>query len=334
MTNVDPQRFICSVKTIRGQYLNQVSWLLPTGGSGRSGMHFAPNVGDQVVISTSLTYPIILGCLPRLGLQDSDINNMSGGSPSEDLGNSTSIRGDFTTNPNKPSDFYPGDIVTTTDGGGIFAMFANGSALLKASPLAYIFASKFDDLVRVVARNFERFSDIGQQTIANVKGRMYEFVGWDRNFSRSKNGLYELKDIIGDVAMGEALRGEPDPSAALPAKDSRVRKYSLEDSSGSPLMVEVLDESGKVTVTVSGGSTTETQHGSGIWQAQSGGTSTITVVPGSITLDYNGASTMVLDGSHINAIHGGSAVNIDSTGVQSTHGGHFINVGPSGVSIG
>ena len=297
-------------------------------------MHFTPSVGDQVVISTALSYPVILGCLPRMGLPDSDINNMSGGSPSEDLGNSTSIRGDFTTNPNKPSDFYPGDIVTTTEGGGILAMLANGSALLKASPLAHVFLSKFDDLVRIVARNFERFSDLGQQTVANVKGRMYEFVGWDRNFSRSKNGLYELKDIIGDVAIGEVLKGEPDPSRTVPAKDSRVRKYSLEDSSGSPLMVEVLDASGKVTVTISGGTTTETQHGSGIWQAQSGGTSTITVIPGSITLDHNGASTVVIDASHINAVHGSSAVNIDSSGVQSTCSGHFVNVSSSGVSIG
>ena len=81
-------------------------------------------------------------------------------------------------------------------------MLANGTALIKASPLAQIVNSKYDDLVRVMARNWERFSDLGQQTVANVKGRMYEFVGWDRDFSRSQNSIYELKDIIGDVVAG------------------------------------------------------------------------------------------------------------------------------------
>lgn len=341
VTNVDPIRFTCSVQTLKGQYFDSVMWLLPTGGSGTAGMHFSPSIGDQVVISTSLTYPVILGCLPRAGVARNDINNVSGSGLGVDAGNATNMRNGYTGNPNKPSDFTAGDLVYTTDGGGIFAMLANGSALLKASPLAMMFLSKFDDIVRVVARNWERFSDIGQHTAANVGGRMYEFFGWDRSFAKSSNGQYELQDVIGDVAAGVVLAGEPTSGATLPAVDARVRQYSFRDGSGNTLMVETLDSLGNKVVSVSEGgvpaNTSSTNLTLGqfvITSANGGAVATITTTPTSITIDYNSVGTIVLDATSINANYSGAVVNLDSTGIQSTYGGHFVNISSSGVSLG
>ena len=353
VTNVDPIRFVCSVRTNRGQFFPEVPWLLPTGGSGKSGMHFSPSVGDQVVINTSLSYPIIIGALPRLGLPETELTNVSGATGGVDAGNASNIKNGYSTNPNKPSDFLPGDHVITTEGGGIFAMLANGTALIKASPLAQIVISKYDDLVRVMARNWERFSDLGQQTVANVKGRMYEFVGWDRDFSRSQNSIYELKDIIGDVVAGEVMRGEPNPDQSVPAKDSRVRKYSLENTSGSELMVETLTDDGKIVVVVHNGGTTTTTHDNSKFEAHvlNGTYSVITILPGSILIDHNNVSKVLLDDTKVDINHKGVSIGtfddnqvsinhngavtvLDDSGIRSDFSGHFVHVDSSGVHLG
>lgn len=329
VTNVDPIRFSCSVKTVKGSYLDEVTWLLPTGGSGKAGVHFTPNIGDYVMVNTGLTYPVIMGALPRLGLGTTTQNNMSGSDLGVDTGNSTNMKGGYTANPDKPSDFAPGDHVITTEGGGIFGMMANGSTLIKASPLAQIFLSKFDDVVRVVARNWERFSDVSQQTAANVSGRLYEFMGWERSLDRSKTGLYELSDIIGDVAAGEVLRGEPNPSTSLPAADTRVRKYQLVSHVGSPLMTETLTEDGMIVCTIG---TAVTTHAPAMWQGIVGGVARVTITAGSVVIDYGGASTITVDASKVHAIHGGATMLLDAAGAKLAFGGHALTVSAGGVS--
>jgi hypothetical protein len=340
VTNVDPIRFVCSVKTVRGQFLNEVPWLLPTGGTGKTGMHFAPSIGDQVVVSTALTYPIIMGALPRLGTPSSSLTSVSGQGTTLDAGNNTNMKNGYVGNPNKPADFTPGDMVWTTEGGGIFALLANGSAMLKASALAQIFMSKYDDLVRVVARNWERFSDVGQQTVANVKGRMYEFMGWDRSLDRSKVGIYELQDVIGDVAAGEVLKGEPNPSTALPGVDSRIRKYWLTDSSGVNRMVEILYEDGKTTLSVqdaAGTTNTLTSHEKNKLETTStapGSFAKVIITPTAITLNYNGTATTILDATSIRSNFGSASSVLDATASKIGFGAHFISVDGSGVHMG
>lgn len=324
VTNIDPIRFVCSVRTSKGQFFSDVSWLLPSGGAGKSGIHLSPNIGDQVVITTALSYPIIIGCLPRLGNAETQLTNVSGASLGVDAGSSSNLRNGVTSNPNKPSDFTPGDYTITSEGGGILTMLANGSIFLKSSPLAQLLISKFDDLVRVVARNWERISDVGQQTTANINGRLYEFMGWDRNLSRSKVAIYELKDIIGDVAAGSVLKGEPNPGATLPAKDSRIRKYSLENTSGGELMTEVLTDDGKIVVIVNNGGTTTTTHDNSKWEGHvlNGTYSVITILPGSILIDHNGISKVLLDSNQINLDHNGvSKVHMDGDNLKVEHGG-------------
>ena len=353
VTNVDPIRFVCAVKTIRGQFYSDVSWLLPTGGSGRSGVHFSPNVGDLVVITTSLSYPIIIGSLPRVGTPETQLTSQSGYELEVDAGGASNLRNGTSSNPNKPSDFAPGDFVLTSEGGGIFSMMANGSTLIKASPLAQVLISKFDDLVRIVARNWERLSDAGQQTVANVNGRLYEFMGWDRDLSRSKVALYELKDIIGDVSAGEILKGEPNPSVVVPSRDSRIRKYSLENHSGIDLMTEVLTDDGKIVVVVHNGGTTTTTHDNSKWESKvvNGTTSTVTILPGSIVINHNDLSIVTLDANKVridhkgvslgyfddagvHLEHGGSTLDINASGLQGNFSGHSMTINSSGIHLG
>lgn len=324
VTNVDVQRFVCTVKTVRGQYFNEVPWLLPTGGSGKNGMHLCPSVGDQVVVSTGLTYPVIIGSLPRLGQPSTTLTSMSGQELPADLGNNTNIKNGFVTNPAKPSDFTPGDHVITSEGGSILAVQANGSILAKASMLAQIFMSKFDDVVRVVARNWERMSDVSQQTSANVKGRLYEFMGWERKLARSKLGTYELQDVIGDVAAGEVLRGEPNGSTTLPSPDTRVRKYWLMDQAGNTRMVETLNEGGDLHLVIQDvPATTKAENDvtNASWQQKVTNPTVncrITINPNDITLIHSGGATTV----------------ITNDGIHNTYGGHYIHLTNDGVHLG
>jgi hypothetical protein len=357
VTNVDPLRFVCTVKTVRGQYFNEVSWLLPTGGAGKNGMHLAPSINDQVVVWTGLSYPIIVGSLPRLGTPNTSLTSTSGQELSIDAGNNTNIRGGFVTNPSKPADFVPGDQIMTTEGGAVLGALQNGSIIAKASALAMVLISKFDDLVRIVARNFERFSDVGQQTAANVKGRLYEFLGWDRSLARSKVGIYELQDVVGDVAAGEVLRGEPNGTTTLPGADTRLRKYWLTDPAGNSIMVEILYDNGKLDLVVQNAdasiNTREVQDKDKyeVTSTDPVHHSKVTIIPGSIVLDHmDGLSKVTIDGSSIvlNRNHGisvvtadDSAITVDHNGasrvvvndasVTSTHGGATHIVDSSGV---
>lgn len=315
VVSVDHVRFVCAVKTNRGQLFKEVIWLK------QPGSHDSPELGNRVLVSTSLTYPVILGILPKIGINSETDNSVTGASSGVDTGNSSSIGEGYGVNPEKPSDFLPGDKVFTTEGGGIFAVLRNGSIVLRSSFLAQILISKFNDLVRVVGRNYERISDLGQQSVVNAKGRMYEFLGWDRSFERSKNSAYELKDIIGDVAAGEVYKTNPDANITPPVKDGRVRKYSLENHQGAELMTEVLTEDGKIVVIIRNGGTTTVTHDNSKWETvtTNGTTSTITILPGSITLNHDNKSTMLMNADGIKMDH---------------HSGHFVYIDTSGVHTG
>lgn len=359
VTNVDPIRFTCSVRTVRGQYFNEVPWLLSYGGSGKNGLHVAPSIGDQAVVWTALSYPVIVGFLPRLGTPSTVLTNVSGQELGLDVGNNSNMKNGFVTNPDKPSDFTPGDIVMTSEGGGILGLLANGSAIIKGSALAQIFVTKFDDLVRVVARNWERFSDVGQQTAANVQGRLYEFLGWDRKLSRSKNGLYELQEVTGDVAAGEVLLGEPNASTALPVADTRVRKFWLQDANGVSRMIELLYEDGKVDLLIQDALTTtntrETQitNKYEVTSTAPASFSKVTITPTDITLDFNngaakarlddttitldyhnGTSKTVMNQTGITSTHGSGTHIMDDNRVHAQFGAHFATVDSSGVHLG
>ena len=247
---VDPIRFICSVKTINGKPLKEVRWLLPTGGSTEFGSHFTPLVGDRVLISTSLTYPLILGTIPSIGADNNDQISMTGSPATPDPGTDSTMGGGIAANSFKPVDFVPGDFVYRAKGGSMLAVLTGGITLLKASTLSQIVMSKFEGLVRIVTRNYQRFSDSSSRVSTNMKGRLYEWFGVDWLITNNRNGTERYQELYGDVAAGELLRGTPSNVTTLPAVDSRVKKEWLLDSNGNAVMVETLKQDGSITLTV------------------------------------------------------------------------------------
>lgn len=232
VTAVDIRRGVCKVICHDGRLLTNVGWKQAFGGLGRSGLNYSPvprervyiqmqGSGDFVITGSarpsvfSRTDSITLG---NLGYAESETfyrrYNASMNSTEAESGNS------------RPVDQIPGD-VTITQGGGILGVTNTGSILAKASTLAQIFISKVDDIVRVVTRNYQQFSEASKKVQESVMGRVYQYHAWYHTRESSFQDLPEYEEIIGDVAAGESKKGEYESTSTLPAQDARVYKRHI-----------------------------------------------------------------------------------------------------------
>jgi len=339
--SVDPKRFNCSVRTINGKIMQDVRWLMPTGGFTESGMHVSPNVQDRVVISTSLGYPLIMGCIPRIGSFNGEITSATGAASTIDLGSDSAISGSATANPSKPSDFVPGDFMYTARGGSLIAVLSSGLAILKASTLSQIILSKFEGLVRIVTRNYQRFSDASSRVSTNMKGRLYEWFGADWLVSKNQSGNERYNEVYGDVAAGEVLRGTPAPGTVLPAVDTRVRKQWLNDASGNSIMIETLYQDGSVTFVVQNvGSTltntkTDNDGSSSTVVAGGGNTSSVTITPSGVVLNNSSGAVVTVGTSNVEVNFNNVSKGIfDATQATLTSNGHTCAVTATGIALG
>lgn len=250
--NVDPNRFIASVLTVNGKLFHDVTWLLPTGGSGIAGTHIAPNVGEKVLVSTVLGYPLIIGSIPEVAVPLVDAANLTGSASTSDVGTDSYMGAQVKANPGAPTDFIPGDFVHTTKGGSMIGILTSGLAILKTSTLSQIVLSRFEGLARIVARNYQRFSDASSNTATNMKGRLFEFFGADWSATRNRNSEERYREVYGDVAAGEVLGSGFDPTTVLPATDNRVKQVSLADVNNNIIRLEQLNQDGSIVETVRG----------------------------------------------------------------------------------
>lgn len=65
-------------------------------------------------------------------------------------------------NPNRPSDFMPGDKIIRADDGAEIGLFRGGVAVLKGSPMAQIILGKIKDFLKIISRRVEWFTDFGE----------------------------------------------------------------------------------------------------------------------------------------------------------------------------
>lgn len=337
VTVVNPAKFSCSVKTISGKIFPNVVWLLPSGGGTSS-----PKAGDSVVVLLGLSYPVIIGSLPPQGLPDEFATQVSTYAPPVTLGGATNLSGGFTSNATMSQDFLPGDQTQTTPGGGVSSIMREGTFIARASQLAQIVLSKFEDIVRIVGRNFERMSDFDHEAVSNAGGRLFKFWGFNKDFSKSKLGIYNYTEMHGDTQAAQDLEGEAyDNAVDVPAVDTVVRKYRLVDNTGVELMVETLDEvTGKVIVTTKTANRTQVNDDikdfigdSAIEITPSGitlskGESSISITSDSITL----TSTTIYVKGILNSNTSGSTIVTDNTSIRmDIPSGHYLHIDPSGI---
>ena len=247
VTHVDPVRYFCTVTTVNGKLFHDVKWVVPTGGSTSEGFHMTPNAGDQVLVTTELGYPLILGCIPRANIPDAVISSVTNSPSTTLIPGDTMLRGEVVNGPGKPSDFSVGDLTYSTSSGNSISILKGGVNVFKASSLSQLVMSKYEKLVRVVASNYQRFSDGMSEVTANVAGRMYTWRGFDTDIRRSIEGRELYNEVFGDVAAGEVLRGSPGSGTSSPAQGSVWVKKWLKNPAGATVMSSELNASGTIT---------------------------------------------------------------------------------------
>lgn len=329
VTEVDPLRGFCKIKTLRGQNLDSVQWMQPSGGSSRAGDRVTPVMGDRVYIHNKMGYPLIYGFGSKAQTADGAFPlAIDTGMQIIDTGNfspeGTNVSGDQ----NKPGDILVGDRVIASTGGGVLAVLRGGSLLLRSSRLAEIFISKWDDVVRVVSRNWEHFTDVSSDIVKNIKGRVYRYTGYALTDAQARVENYQYNLYYGDTALAKAVKTNYQNSTASPAATTII---AMEEVPGKETRT-VDSADGTVTQNVN---LTTVKQKPDIITLDYGGNIIVTINGSMIKLDYQGAQTVTIDGNTIDLKHSsGAEVNLNGSAVKASFGGHYIQVTSGGVQMG
>lgn len=359
VTEVDLNGKLCKVKTSSGKNLKGISFIYPMGGANRGGIRGTPTLGDRVLIDSRLGFPCIAAYLPRLqGVDNTFPIAIDTGEELVETGSFSPAGGEVILDMNSPSDAVVGDQLISSVGGGVIAMLRGGSILLRSSRLAEIFISKWDDVVRVTARNFELFTDLSSETIKNMGGSLYRYAGYAQKFADTKIENYLFNQYWGNVVQGLSSQANYINDTAL-APDDRIYKEQIVDAAGgNELMYREIHLTGEVDVKVStpGGTTSQikqTNNSTLITTTTGGGqpftkmyqtpaqvtvsfndTNIVTINTSEIQMSFGGNPTLTMDANGIRAIFGGAEINMSSSGIACTYSGHFMNVTSSGVQTG
>lgn len=204
---VDIERSVCKCISDLGESLSDVRWLVPVGGTSGSGTSYHPIENTRVMVDISSGFPFIEGAIPNdsadavrrpnVGRQDTD---------EEQIADYTTITaGDLTRSPGKPQDQRVGDILTTSDGGAIQGVLSSGTVINKASPLAQIVCSRYGDLVRIISRNYEHFTDVDETYKVSTRGRVFGLHNVFRNPTESRNEVPSYTRMEGDTLAAELV---------------------------------------------------------------------------------------------------------------------------------
>lgn len=339
--SVDVARWVCTVKTTKGQRYNNVIWGMPSGGSGRSGVSFTPKMGDRVKLSTGLGYPVIESFLPRIDRDPVSPISIDTGSAIGDTGKLTPLEG-TSFNSGKAGDQVAGDHIISSEGGGFMAVLRGGTVMMKASSLAQVLVSKLDDLARIVGRSTEIISEVGVEIFASVKGTAYKYVAYAASPAEARLGLFRYTEYYGDTQTAEALKDtyELGSAGGSVSPGGPLKKILVVDAAGLPLRVETTDSLGNVsttTKTADGVSSSVVNYSNGQWDltTTNGTYCNIKVTNAEISMTYNGDASVVINDLGVTSKKGStvSKVLVDSILLDNA-AGHFVHILPSGVQMG
>lgn len=306
---VDIRRGVCKCRTREGHFLSNVQWARPLGLAQENGESYSPLPGEVVVLTEVGGEPLIL--FSKTVLTSKDATTRARISPYFEgdetvnrydlgvIGSSNRMEGA------SPDYILPGDRVQTNDRGSILGILRSGSVLAKAGPLAQIFLTRMDDLVRVVSRNLELFSDSFLQVSANVKGKLYTFRGYFKGTKASRAEEPEYYEVLGNVAVGLTGRGEPltaDVSATSDELKREVVSQYVDGIEETPRFLHTLHEGGKSLRKSANADETETvvetveNNSFNLTVTDAGGNSFVFVQPAKVTLDSRGTTLVELDG--------------------------------------
>ena len=283
-----------------------------------------------------LGYPLIFGFLPKPQSIDNAFPiNINGDRYLVDTGDYSAIGTLVVGDANKPLDMLNGDRTISSEGGAFIGLLRAGGVLLKSSSLSQIFLSKLDDVVKIVSRNFEHYTDVSSDMVKNFKGRIYRYVGYTNSFHESKAEDYRYHQYFGDTAAAEAVKTSyASPPLTLPAINDVIFKEQV-TSTGVEKMHRTVNLAGEeeVQITGAGGFTKVSQTG-GVVTLNFNDQNTVTINNDVIELQRSDGSTVIMNADGIQMNYSGGKVEMKSSGVFTTFSGHFVNVTSGGVQLG
>lgn len=347
IVQVDSIRKTCRVKTVSGQSLNSVSWATE-GGANRSGCRRTPHAGERVLIEHGLGYPVIVRFLTKVQSEDETYPlSIDSGEVLIDTGNYSPDGMNAYGDTSAPRDMLGGDIVHTSLGGGMLALLRGGSAILRSGKMAQVFLSKYDDLVRIVSRNWEQFTDACSDVIRNIEGKVYRYTGYATTLSASRDEDYNLHFYYGDTATAEAVKTDyHNSSSQVETTDIIYKEQVTKADDRSELMRRTLNDKGEEERYIKGENFTRSNATAKLIRDSYNDEHYIEITPDHIegfhkdsakqTLDSKGQRLYFKDGtvdmneSTISIKKGGSEAVLDTSTITLTTGGtKFVMDGSS-----
>lgn len=246
VAGVDLKRHECKIRTDYGQTINGVRWLKNAGGSNSYGDNTTPSEQDRImVMRMPNNQHWILGYIPAT----TNINNRSTGPAIGKQGVSQEELSDYSVAQSKsiagdqssPIDQRVGDWTRTSHGGGMIALLRAGTVLMKASSTSMLMLSPFDDLGRLVTRNWEHFTDVDSTRKISSGGAVSMSHEVYRTSSRARNEQPSFKEVRGgEGAVGDggaiARRTTYDDGGVQTSQQTEYingRKHQIVETGGS-----------------------------------------------------------------------------------------------------
>ena len=267
VAGVDLKRSACKVRTDGGQTISGVRWLKGAGGANSYGDNSGPAEQDRVMImKLPGNQHWILGYVPVLTNDNmkavGPALGKQGESP-EELANFSSAQSDSVSgDQSMPADQRVGDRSWTSHGGGMIALMRAGTVIAKASPTSLFMLSPFDDVGRLVTRNWEHYTDVDSIRKISSGGAVSSVHETFPTSARARSELPSMRetrggaDAVGD-AGGIARRVTFDDGGTMTSQQTEYangRKHELVTTGGSTVESDTTI-TGKFTK-VHGGDTT------------------------------------------------------------------------------
>lgn len=203
ITSIDTDTGTCKCRgEIGGAIIINVGIAKPIGSNSA-----IPQVGDRVALWNDNGQYWALFVLDQLSAEKPYAPPISvAGDTPVTFPDSTAIsEGLNISNSGSVTGTIPGDKVLAAKGGAVVAALTGGGVLLRASALCQVVMSKVDDVFKVIARNYEKFTESHSVVSANVLGRTYHFEETYEDQVQARAGIPSHKVLRGDVEAAEAL---------------------------------------------------------------------------------------------------------------------------------
>jgi hypothetical protein len=302
-----------TVRTHAGQPLRDVPQMKPTGGG-----YDHLETGTSVVISWDLGYPIIIGCIDFVGLQQTAITppTLTGTEGYGDADPTQPTTGGSSYKPPlAPIDMSQGDWAQVGAHGNHVAVMGGGMSLF-GSPTAQLRSFGMSGVIQHVARRMEALTDFGTWRVQNDQGRT-SFVLRAGSTQATETGFDEQNWTI-RIDLGST--GDIFDFAITEPKGRILFRLHA----GADGRVQLYGDGG-VDISSGAGGTAETR-------GDVSGTRRVTVEVDDIAV-VHGVKTSVVDRDRQTEIGGADTVVTGGDWVQSTGGNYAGSVGGDSLTV-